>query len=838
MALLCCPLLHAQNLPSLGKADEIVIGTLPDGISYYLVGNASLPGFADFALVQPARTDRVGPRKNLASLPHFFGRKPYEFLADNGVGYGRRGFVEHTRDATVFRFADVPVSRDEVTDSTLLLLFDLARSSAYEQAIVISGNIDVSAVLERIRLMSMTISRRKAPEDTWNYSWRHQEDAAVTTSTAPVGTISIVYRSPRTDTDLMNTIQPVMSRLFANELDEILKRRLRAAFNEAGLPLADYRYRYTGSEVTAGDELFTINVHTSADKLEPALRTVAGVLASLDEEGVTLEELAFARAVISEAMRRDYSNYTVSNEEYLNKCISSYLYGSNLAPAATLGKVFTGRRLDAGRERELLNRYIAALLSPTRNLHLRAGAPVRPDPDAVREAFRSGWAGGSSVRCVLPKQEDTLRLALPRRKVKLKSTAKDNFTGGKLWTFSNGISVVYKKTPEKGTFYYGFMAKGGWAEIPGIHDAEPAFVQDVLAMGKVAGMRATYLSDLLAMNGVSIQPGISMSDVRITGHALSSSLSLVLKTMVAVANTYESDEEAELRYRQEKPVRLIRDKFTDDGARAVLDSTMCPGYAFAAGSVPVLPDDDLNLRIGRYIYQKASNLKNCVIVLVGDLDEYVAQRLLCQALGALRTGQQRVARPKMAYPLRDCWTTNFVQRNWRSTSVSVSMAAMWPFSADSYNQMNLACTVLKAELDKALMKDGMYSDVSGSSGLLPAEKMCIYIHCEPIAAYGLPADVAPALPVRTLDTVRSVVNRLATEDIDAGQLDFCKSMLINRMKADEGDSELLRDAVLNRGSVGQDVRSAYAQRIKAVSTADLRNIFSRLSACQAEFIVQ
>ncbi|MBR3075032.1 MAG: hypothetical protein IKH11_04665, partial [Bacteroidales bacterium] len=222
--------LGAQTLPELEKASEITTGSLPNGISYYLVKNSGTPGFADFALVQPLRNDRVGARENLVSLPHFFGRKPYRFLASNGVGYGERGYIQHFRNSTVFRFADVPVSGAEVCDSMLLMLFDLARASEYEQAIVVSGNIDVPGVIERIRILSMTIPRRLSVEDSWAYGWKQQDKPIITTATSPVGSISVFYRSPRTERELMNTIQPVMSRLLASELDIVLNHRLRAAF--------------------------------------------------------------------------------------------------------------------------------------------------------------------------------------------------------------------------------------------------------------------------------------------------------------------------------------------------------------------------------------------------------------------------------------------------------------------------------------------------------------------------------------------------------------------------------------------------------------------------------
>ena len=208
-SLMLCGEGRGQGLPSLAKAPEITVGRLPDGVSYYLVKNDDAPGLADFALVQGRRPDRNGPRRDLVSLPHFHGRKPYEFLAGSGVRYGERGFIQHLRDATVFRFANVPVFNSDVSDSTLLMMFDIVRSSAYSQALVISGDIDLAAIKERIRILSMTVSQREEADARQDYSWKPQEDAAVTTGTAPVGTIIIHYRSPRTDRELMNTIQPV-----------------------------------------------------------------------------------------------------------------------------------------------------------------------------------------------------------------------------------------------------------------------------------------------------------------------------------------------------------------------------------------------------------------------------------------------------------------------------------------------------------------------------------------------------------------------------------------------------------------------------------------------------
>ena len=103
-------LMHGQDLPSLPVAREISVGSLPDGIRFYLVENPARKGFADFALVQRGVRDVAAAREALRGLPHFGDRAPWRFLTDHGIGYSRNGFVSRpAEDAVLLRFLDVPI---------------------------------------------------------------------------------------------------------------------------------------------------------------------------------------------------------------------------------------------------------------------------------------------------------------------------------------------------------------------------------------------------------------------------------------------------------------------------------------------------------------------------------------------------------------------------------------------------------------------------------------------------------------------------------------------------------------------------------------------------------
>ena len=109
----------AQNLPALPRDKSVLSGTLPNGMSYYLVTNPTTNKIADFALVQ--RTGfhdldslaGVTAREGLASLPRFK-VSPQSFLASHGVAPGKDGFVKVSENATLYHFDNVILTEESV----------------------------------------------------------------------------------------------------------------------------------------------------------------------------------------------------------------------------------------------------------------------------------------------------------------------------------------------------------------------------------------------------------------------------------------------------------------------------------------------------------------------------------------------------------------------------------------------------------------------------------------------------------------------------------------------------------------------------------------------------
>ena len=126
----------AQTLPLMPSDPAVSTGVLPNGLTYYVVKNSTIPGYADFALVQETGSQTASSEYEgmalsvaqaaLSDLPRL-ASSLQTYLKRHGVAPGRDGFLKVSENATIYHFRDVVISENkEVVDSTLLVLMGIA----------------------------------------------------------------------------------------------------------------------------------------------------------------------------------------------------------------------------------------------------------------------------------------------------------------------------------------------------------------------------------------------------------------------------------------------------------------------------------------------------------------------------------------------------------------------------------------------------------------------------------------------------------------------------------------------------------------------------------------
>lgn len=823
-------MMPAQTLPVFPKDGAVTTGNLTNGITYYLVTNPSMKGVADFALVGKGRIDSLAARKELSSLPHFNKTIPYKFLSRKGIGCRPEGYVSFRDEASIFRFDDVPVFDQAASDTTLLMLFDLISVQPCPHAVIIAGDINPAAIIERMNVFSLMVPSRTPFYKKKEYVWRPSEEAEYSFIPSKESSLTVAFRSPRTPDDQMNTIQPFISELFSESLRGIVGVRLRESLMTRDIPARELTVDYFGSASGSGDEMFSVGVRTTRSQLMPASLAVASVLSEICSKGVEVNEYLVARNSVLSGYYKPQTN-----DALVQRCVSSYLYGSDLAAPATKATFYSSRNMSAEAETDLFNSYAAALLSDMKTPKVTWTG----DEEDYDEWF---WpvVFASATDCVslLDKPsykwrtaiKDTSALWNEKNKVKMKSVSPEPVSGGEMWTFSNGMKVIYKKMPTSGRFSYSFMIKGGFSTVRDLRRGEGAFFSDMFGLCNIAGMSGRDFDKLLRANGVEMNCAVSTSDTRLYGSAQSNRFVLTLKALLSAANLRRPSVQAFDSWRRMELASL---------KPAYLDSLMYQDYNYSSVKTPTgLTARTLDVA-SAFFDDQFIRANDGVLVLLGDLSTESVQKILCQYLGGFRVSKTQSVRQFNPYKLRSGSTT--YTREDSPVSLSVALACAEPFTTENYMAFKVAGLALQRRLTGVMAEHGFSVRMSDRFSIWPQEALELIFTCTPVPECGLPYGVKSGSdqPMRSLVEARKVIENVLSNPIAPAELAACKSLLTNSYSTYLADPDNYIDAVLMRYSGGKDVLTGYAGRIGSVSADKVKEIFGALSeGMRIEYVVK
>lgn len=857
ISLLSCDICAwGQTLPSLKQAKEISQGKLANNIDYYIVNNPQAKGYADFALVSREKIDEPIARAALSQLTHFHDRVPYKFFSDYSVSYEQQGYISQAPDATSFKFSAVPIYKQSVCDSTLLALMDLASISKGEQAVIVSGDVDSKQIIERLKLLSLITPKIKPSPIDSSYKWQPSDSSELSIMlnySRNIVAISAIINEERVRAELMNTPQPLVIRGYAEILGEILRKRLQQAFSEAQIPLADVHFIYHDSSLSHSDELYAISVITYQNFLDPALTLLSTVLSQLDSKGVSAEEFSFHRRKVSEKMKRDASISPKPNSYYIQRCSAAFLYGADLASDESKLDLFAKRVIPVETELPIFNAFTSALLDPSHKLTLRFDSPsLQLDTMALMQRFSDAWIqldssqlASKSYNISKPSSASNvlIQAKLPEAKVKLSSDVHEAVSGGRLWTFSNGLRIIYKKLPTQGQFYYGLMLRGGLPAVSGIRAGEAAFASDMLSLCKLGGMKGCDFFENLEAEGISMHTEFTMHDFRISGYATKDRVPMLLQTLAILANEREVDDEQFLAYKREQTIRCEAKALYPIEVEPILDSIMRPNYLYHSNKRAKGLSDVLPYKVDKYLSSAFTSFNSGVLVLAGDLDEDNLKKYLLRVLGnfpteKLSTQRIKVSSRYIASPVRKTRSARGGLLEYKEKGAYLAISAPVIYNISNHYAFYLAQEYIKSELSKALADKGAYFELRSKFEDFPSERMTIYIECHPCFENGLPSGVERATPQELMQCLKDCIASLSQLKLDDGTTKAYKQKLQSLLDNEQKQPEFMIDAILTRYGSGKDVYSGSKDAISSLSHNRISEILSSLSgALTVEYII-
>lgn len=853
---------HAQKIQTLPADPAVKSGVLPNGMTYYVASNPSLKGMADFALVQRtgamtvpgADRDKVVTlsQNALSSQPRLSDLSVQDYFMRTGVVPGSKGFAEVTDNATIFRFENVMLSQaGHVLDSTLLVLMGMAEQASMledtvaagwysprDHALIVAGDVDVKQTTEKLKMLSyMVPSSKSLPRK--GYVWEEQDSLCLrqsVSSNPDLATVSAVWKLQRTPREYMNTVQPAVYEMFMTELGIVAQNRIREGLEKAGIPCAEVSYDYRNGVESLGDESFRVTLTVSPDDILDGVSILASVLSCLDASDAQISEVRRAELIYMDAVR-DRLEENVSNSDYVDRCVSAFMYNSPLTSKKDMLAFYSSRSLADSEGLNMFNSIVSASLDGERNLTLEyAGTEGTVPVDSVRNAFMSSWAAGQENAG--NKDSIMVRWPLlqgPGSPVKVKSQKKEPTSGGTMWIMSNGFKVVVKQMPTAAEVHYTLALNGGYANVQDLQSGEGAYISDILKVSRMGGVGSKDFFDAIRQKGMSMDLNVGFSTFALEGTVPEDGLEYMMRVLLTVMNDRETDEDMLDYYIR---CELLEEKRMQGSVAArigTIDNIMCPEYRYSSVKTAGSLTGEFARKADEFMAFQAEKMNDGMLILVGDIDERQLKNVLQTYAGGFRTKDRTFARPVVSYQPISGTVMHTVEGN--ANSVDMVLSVPMSLTADNYYVAAISTIALRKKLTHAVIGTGMWLRLKSDCRKDPQERFNLMISLNEASVEGFAPGTVCKDPVEALNSVRAALADPQSVDISKEDLASYKAMLKKHVAERKKSPEYWQDAISMRYLGGKDFTTGCDARIDAVTVSKVRELLSSLvNGSRVEYI--
>lgn len=751
--------LPAQDLPLMPQDPAIKCIVLPDGLTCFVAENHSSKGMADFALIKR----------------------------------------DYTGNDRVCLLEDVIVSSETALDSSLICLMRKVAEDRIpaDQAIIVSGDVNASSTLTKLRHMSLMVDSSipaPSPEYVWDGDGRVVSSCRKDTITGLVS-LMVEWDAPRAPANYMNTVQAAVYDKTVWEFGELTVRCIRRNLRKLDIPVADVSYRHSGCTEGFSDERFAFEVIVSEADAERTRNLVLSVLKTLDMGEVHADDVSIAEIEYLNYLERVVCRPVPDNTDFVRLCRDAYLYNRPLAGER--------ERLALFRSKDISEKVRTVMFSEMASALVGIDSTFVPVEVFMEDVMLS----------------DTLGLPGPFSRTKLRSSRKDPFSGGYLWTFANGIKVIYKKMPTNRNLYYSLSLNGGFGNVEDLESGEGACMSDYLDYCWIDGMKGRYFKNLLMLSGMTMESRVDMFSTVISGKVRDRNASLMMKALLAVSNNNSHDaDESEYLVRCGK---LSGKLLSGRDVRAELDNIMCPGFRYTSFGADDGLRDDTFVKAQNLLANLTSRVNDGVLVIVGDMDEDDLRKQLQEYVGGFRVKDNVVRRPDIPYHPVSGWSFYNVEGDVDAAFMAAS--CRMPMTAANHYTAELAAMLLERKARKALEGRGLDVKVSYSRDIYPDERFSVMLK------------VDGSCSLKDMMMLRSVLSDGA---VDGAELASCKEYLKNAYDLQMKAPEYWLRVIPLRYLEGKDFTSLCAAKIDPVSADQVNEVFRMLEAgAGVEYII-
>ncbi|WP_108822433.1 pitrilysin family protein [Dysgonomonas sp. Marseille-P4361] len=595
--LLLTGIINAQAPQPLPIDPKVRFGTLENGLTYYIRQNAYPENRADFYIAQ--KVGSMQEEDNQAGLAHFLehmafngtknfpGKKTMlNYLETIGVKFGANVNAYTSFDETVYNLSNVPLVRETVIDSCLLVLHDWSSLIALEneqideerlvikeewrtrnnaqtriwdkqlpvifagskyadrmpigkmevvehfpyqvlkdyyhkwyrpdlQGIIIVGDVDVDQIEAKIKTMFADVPKPTDPAERVYFPVPDNEEPIVSIVTDPETTntrVTVYMKHDILPDELKKTQAELMINIVKGLATTMLSDRLNEISQKADAPFAASIIYDGDFFVSKTKDAWTSIAISKEGKITETFATLIRENERAKKFGFTDSEVERAKANLLKNYENMYNNRNKElNDRYVQEYVRSFVDNEGI-PGVEFEYEFV-KQIAPVINAQMINAMLQQMnIINDKNVAITITGPEKeglkyPTEEEILSTFKAVVAEDITAYEETVSNEPLIT-ELPKAGsvVKVDTDTKLDAT---IWTLSNGIKVVIKKTDYKDDqILMSSIAYGGTSIVPDADYHNASMTSMVPYVGGIGNFSATDLKKVLAGKSASVNASI------------------------------------------------------------------------------------------------------------------------------------------------------------------------------------------------------------------------------------------------------------------------------------------------------------------------------------------
>lgn len=890
---------------------QVRVGKLENGLTYYIRKNTYTEKRADFYIAQ--KVGSMQEEDNQAGLAHFLehmafngtknfpGKKTMlNYLESIGIKFGANINAYTSFDKTVYNLNDVPLVRNGILDSCLMVLHDwsgfitlkdeqideerlvikeewrtrsgaqsriwdkqlpvIMKGSKYAermpigkmeivenfsyqtlrdyyhkwyrpdlQGIVIVGDINIDEVETKIKALWSDIPKPENPAERIYYSVPDNDKPIVSLLTDPesVNTmVSLYFKHDVIPANTKQTKEGLFVGIIKSLASMMLSDRLAEISQKGDAPFTASRASDGEFFVSKTKDAWTTIALSKEGKIQETLTSLIRENERIKRFGYTESEIERAKATLLEQSENMYNNRNKElNNRYAQEYVNNFTDDQGIPGIEYMYHLV--KEFIPLINAQSINAVVKQLIADN-NIVITVTGPekeglVYPTTEELLNVFKKVETENITAYQESIPNEPLIR-QLPKPGSVIKSEA-DSILGSTVWTLSNGMKVVIKKTDFKDDqILMSALAYGGTSIIPDadIYNADMASM--LPSIGGIGEFSSTDLKKRLAGKSASISNNISLYTHGFNGSSNMKDLETMFQLIYLYFTAPRRDEGA-----YQNILNLIKDRLKNLACEPsfILEVNKTKAiYGDNPRMRDMLLEDAEKLNYDRIveIYKEIyANPGSFVFNFVGTVDEVTLKPLVEQYLASLPSGNKEAKYKDIDTSIRKGHFEDVFEQDMRTPKTSAFAMYSGTLNYELKNQ--LALSVLKQILDIVYVRT-VREEAGGTYGVevrswisrIPAGQSVLQMSFDTD-----PERVSMIAPIINRELMKIAEN--GPEDSDLLKV---KEYMMKKFQEDEKHNGYWLGILVSKYFYGEENHTNYLSLVNALTKEDIKTLTKQL----------